>query len=109
LSNEENKLPAVLHLDVVCGEMLEVLIKHKVSIGRLDGVLQHLKDLAYDSTPIQNVETGELSLKGFNDFSINTENVFNKVKESTEKLISELPEKAEQFRNYQQAKYGNQK
>lgn len=43
----------ILNLDAICKEMLEVLTKHKVSIGRMEGVLQHLKEMVYDSTPVQ--------------------------------------------------------
>lgn len=46
----------ILNLNEICSEMIAVLAKHKVTVGRLDGVLQHLKEMAYDNTPIQNAD-----------------------------------------------------
>lgn len=55
----------ILNLDAICKEMLEILAKHKVSIGRMEGVLQHLKEMAHDSTPVQTNEDARVyNLRG---------------------------------------------
>lgn len=46
----------VVDMEKICSEMLDVLERNKVPVCALDRVLQHLKELAYCNTPIQNVD-----------------------------------------------------
>ena len=46
----------VIETAKICEELLDVLVKYRIPMHALDGVLKHLEELAHERTPIQNVD-----------------------------------------------------